>query len=160
MVLVVVRHAKAEERSEFSGNDRARPLTKDGIERMEFIAKHLRHLYPKIDVLISSPLVRAQQTAEIIKREFGTKKIETTENLSPGFKHAELLKFLKSYEGEVLCIVGHEPDLGEFCSWLLSGNSHSFVPLRKGGVCVVQFEGAVLAKGANLVLKLDPRHMS
>jgi phosphohistidine phosphatase len=159
LVLVVVRHGKAEERSDYSGNDRLRPLTDEGRDRMRENAKHLRKLFPKIDVLISSPLVRAQQTAEILQQEYGIKKIQNTENLSPGFNRAELLKYLKDQQGETLCIVGHEPDLGEFCSWVLTGNSHSFVPLRKGGVCVVEFEGAVIAKSATLVLKLDPRHM-
>ena len=159
MVLVVVRHARAEERSEFLGNDRERPLTEDGRERMFKNAKRLRELAPKLDVLISSPLLRAQQTTDVIKEVYEIKEHETIELLSPGFNHAELLKHLKEKEGETVCVVGHEPDLGEFCSWLLSGNSRSFIPIRKGGICILEFPGPILARNANLICKLDPRHL-
>jgi len=159
VVLVVVRHAKAEEKSEFFGQDRLRPLTEEGRQRMRKNAARLRQLISELDCLVASPLVRAQQTAEIIKEEFGLDKIETTELLSPGLNPAELAKYLNKLECGTVAVVGHEPDLGELCSWLLSGQASSFIPFRKGGVCVLEFQGSVGPQKGELILKLDPRHL-
>ncbi len=159
MELVVVRHAKAEEKSDFTGNDRLRPLVDEGREKMRDVAEALHTLIPQIDHLVASPLVRAQQTAEIIKEEYKIEEIETTETLSPAADRNEFLKFLKTKSPtDTVCIVGHEPDLGELCSWLLSGNSNSFIPFRKSGVCILEFPDTISPKHATLTLKMDPRH--
>lgn len=161
MELVVVRHAKAEERSSYKNfsDDRKRALTPEGIEKMKKIASALHERIPKLDSLVTSPLVRAMQTAEILREEYEVKAVQTTELLSPGFDKAELLLYLKKKSSEeFVCLVGHEPDLGELCSWLLTGNSTSFIPFRKSGVCVLRFTGAILPKNAELVFKMDPRH--
>jgi phosphohistidine phosphatase len=154
VLLVVVRHAKAEEKSDFTGNDRLRPLTEGGREKMRQAARALRSRVPDIDLLASSPLVRAQQTAAILQDEYGIKKIETTETLSPGLDREEFMTFLKkaSEGAETVCVVGHEPDLGELCSWLLSGRDRGFISFRKGSVCLLEFSGPVAAGRAQMLL--------
>ncbi len=160
MQLVVVRHARAEERSDFlrhTNDDSLRPLTDDGRERMRSVAKGLRRLVPKVDRLFSSTLVRAFQTAEIISFEYKNMGFDQVSTLAPGFDRNETLKWLKQFEGEkTVMIVGHEPDLSEFVSYLLSGNSSPFVSLKKGGACRLDFEGVVRARGAQLAWYMDP----
>ncbi len=99
MVLIVVRHAKAEEKSDFakrSDNDWLRPLTEDGRTRMKKVANRLAQLMPRLDHLVASPLVRAQQTAEILQEKFNIGTVEIEKSLAPGGQNSDILKFLRT----------------------------------------------------------------
>ncbi|MGE3974659.1 MAG: phosphohistidine phosphatase SixA [Bdellovibrionales bacterium] len=160
MKLVVVRHAKAEERSDFSrisDDDNLRPLTKEGRDKMVKISRGLRHLVSQVDHLYSSTLVRAVQTAEIISAEYGGMQFGQVEHLVPGFSRDETMKWLKNFEGnQTVMVVGHEPDLSEFISWMLSGNSSPFVAMKKGGACCVEFMSFIRARQAQLLWYMEP----
>lgn len=162
MELLLLRHAKAEERAAFArtgGGDGQRPLTREGARRMARVARDLHAVLPRIDRLASSPLLRAVQTAGIVAREYGEEVIEAAE-LAPGLAPSALLRWLDAQKGcEVIAAVGHEPDLGQLASWLLSGAERSFMPFRKGGACLIRFAGAVGAGRGELVWALGPAQL-
>ena len=105
-------------------------------------------------LLVSSPLTRAIQTAEILLETnvaWRTLDIATCDELRPGSEPAALLKWLKhqpqcSSRSALIALVGHEPHLSSTVSWFLSGQRKSLFELRKGGACLVEF-GASFEKG-------------
>jgi phosphohistidine phosphatase len=159
MDVLLVRHGKAEEREEFArtgAEDALRPLTRAGVKEMRKVAKALRGLLPQIDVFASSPLLRAVQTAEILAQRYGG-KVQTLPQLAPGHVPVDVLSWLHS-QGDNPCValVGHEPDLGMLAAWLLAGDAHGFMPLKKGGACLLRFAGAIGDGRAELVWALPP----
>lgn len=161
--LLIIRHGVAEEREEFaeSGQDDAlRPLTKEGKWKMERNAKALRRAVSSIDVLGSSPLLRATQTASIVASAFGGLEITTVTALVPGTPAESFLTWLRRQrDATVVAAVGHEPDLGALATWLLTGEEESHVPLRKGGACLLEFDGRPRPGGATLQWALTPALM-
>ena len=140
MRLLVIRHAEAEDKEAFAAtgqDDAMRPLTERGRRRMNEGARGLRTLVTSIDLLAASPLVRAQQTAEIVAHRYGDCAVETTETLEPGTAPSRFLSWLREQDGSVIAIVGHEPDLGTLVTWLLTGATESHVPLGKGAACLL-----------------------
>ena len=140
MQLLVIRHAIAVTREAFEAidaDDARRPLTNDGRRKMAAGAKGLRRLVPELDVLAASPFVRAQQTAAIVAEHYGGVPIVTTAVLEPDGAPDAFLSWVRTVEGEVTAIVGHEPHLGALVTWLLTGFTESRVPLRKGGACLL-----------------------
>jgi phosphohistidine phosphatase len=106
-------------------------------------ARGLRRLVGKLDELASSPLSRALQTAEIVADAFGELEIETLPALAPGGAPRDVATWIASQGSQdgMLAVVGHEPDLGELVCWFLAGRG-SFVPLRKGGACLLELASA------------------
>ena len=140
MLLVVIRHAIAMTREAFAAigaDDALRPLTNDGRRRMTDGANGLRLLVPALDVLAASPFVRAQQTAALVAERYGGIPIVTTAALLPDSAPAAFLSWLRTVDGDVVAVVGHEPHLGMLVTWLLTGVAESRVPLRKGGACLL-----------------------
>lgn len=114
--------------------DAQRPLTAEGIEETELVAKGLKRMGVRLDLLVSSPLVRARQTAEIFSDVFKMEKpTEICDALSPGVDTPQLFRFLKAQKGEAIALFGHEPDMGELVQILLGAEFH--VPFKKAGVC-------------------------
>ena len=154
MQLLVVRHARAEDRDAFAVTgepDAERPLTKKGIRRMREAARGLRSLVPSIELLVSSPLRRAVQTAQIIAKEFGGLESVEREELSPGAGPERLIKWLaKTRTHGITCLVGHEPDLSELIGVLLADASKRPAKLKKGSATFVEFDGAIAAAGGKL----------
>lgn len=144
MKLYLIRHAIAEERSDFALTglpDEQRPLTDKGIDKMKKIAQRFCKIEEHLDLIFQSPLIRSQQTAEILKKYYPQAKLETTKLLTPGFSAKELFKVLNSKELDSIALVGHEPDLGQFLSWLLFRQASDHFPLKKGGIAKVDFYG-------------------
>ena len=160
MELLVIRHAIAEDREVWAHtghDDGLRPLTPRGVERMERAARGLQALVGKIDVLATSPMVRAAQTAEIVARAFGGPAPVELDALAGGSEQ-EQLDWLREQDGSgVIAIVGHEPWLGELVSWLLSNQGHGFVELKKGAACLLAFPGRAGPGAARLCWALPPR---
>jgi phosphohistidine phosphatase len=155
MKLLVIRHAVAEDRGEFarSGHDDAqRPLTKQGQKRMRRGAKGLLRLVPTIDMLASSPLTRAVQTAEIVADVFDGLTLIQIGQLAPGKTPAVLLQWIGKQTPEAtIALVGHEPHLGVFVSWMLTGLQESFITFKKGGACMLELDGEIKAGRAKLL---------
>jgi phosphohistidine phosphatase len=161
MKLLIVRHAIAEDRFEFAKHevdDGQRPLTAKGIERMRACARGLKRLIERIDVLATSPLRRARQTADILQESLGAPKPMVVEQLAPGQEPDELADWLGFLPADsTVAVVGHEPDLSELIGWLTTGEAHSLVELKKGAACLLDLPGSPCAGGATLEWLLPPR---
>lgn len=162
LTVVLIRHAIAEDRDEFARtgkSDDLRPLTDKGIKRMQKAARGLRRVVPELDRLFSSPLVRARQTAEIVREAFDGPEVEPLEAAATGDGN-ELLDMLRATEpGTKIAVVGHEPISGKWTGWLLTGAAAEFVAYKKGEACALWFAGAVRPGAADLLWKIRPRQL-
>lgn len=162
MELYVIRHAISEplgKRNEFS--DEKRPLTDSGRDRMREITKGLHKLGVQFDLLLTSPLTRAIQTAEIIAAAFNVEaqEIRQTASLGPGVSAQALFAEIKIYTGvESVALVGHQPDLGLLVSSII-GSAAPTIQLKKGGVCCVNVSETVPAFRGDLVWLLTPKQL-
>jgi len=140
MDCVLFRHGIAAERDEWEGPDAARPLTERGAKRVAQAAAGLSRLDVQPTHILSSPLIRAIETAKIAHRSL---RIRTTvhivDELLPDASPNKLLSILHDLPPEscVLCI-GHEPHLGLAASVLLSGRASASFPLKKAGACLIE----------------------
>jgi phosphohistidine phosphatase len=163
MKLLVIRHGVAGTRDEWAGTGRPdthRPLTEEGRKKMRRAARGLRAVVPRIDVLASSPLVRATQTAEIVAAEYGDLPFDAIAELSPERRPDELLGWLRSQKpGTTVAVVGHEPHLGFLAGWLLTARNDSFVDFRKGGAVLLEFDDPPAGGNAVLAWALTPRQL-
>ena len=161
MQLLVIRHAIAvepEEAAKEKLSDAERPLTKDGRRKMKDAVRGLSRVVKRIDLLASSGLVRARQTAEIVAEAFDGMKIATAEELRPGKPVKAVLTWLQGQKADAtIAVVGHEPQLGMLISFLLAGDrKRSFVEVRKGSATLLGFPEQVKAGGAVLQWMLKP----
>jgi phosphohistidine phosphatase len=140
VTLFIVRHALAEDKEKFAKknkNDEKRPLTSRGKKQFKKTSKQYYKKYPDMDVFYSSPLVRAVETAEILKKKY-KKKYQILDLLKPEGDPAKLLQFLLKQKKENIFIVGHEPSLSEFVGYCVAGKAESVIELKKGGLCVLK----------------------
>lgn len=133
--LYFLRHGEAGDRDAWMGeNDELRPLTEEGIAAMKREARHVGDMKLKLDVIVTSPLVRARETAKIVAKAFGLKAQEN-DLLKPGFNVDALQKLLVQYpDTKRLMVVGHEPDFSSVIGQLIGSAS---VVMRKGGLARV-----------------------
>jgi phosphohistidine phosphatase len=133
-VLLLVRHAIAESRSEAWPDDTLRPLTERGVVRMREIAARLRALGEMTQVVLTSPLTRAVETAAVLADVWApSPDVIVVDELAPGHSPSEMAEALRRVSARTrVALVGHEPDLGEFAAWLIG--AHRPVPFKKGGV--------------------------
>ena len=133
--LYLVRHAIAEARGSAWPDDTLRPLTREGRARMRRIVRGLRGLGVELDVVLTSPLVRAKQTADILVAGLKPKPVLVeTSSLAPGQPHRGVLRALAPYRrAQAVALLGHEPDLGTFAAFLLGASQP--LEFKKGGVC-------------------------
>lgn len=148
MDLLLIRHAIAEEREVFAGtgkDDSLRPLTDRGRERMQDGARGLVRLVKRLDVLATSPLTRAAETARIVAEAYGNIEPTVVDALAPDVPFPPLVDWLRSVaQQEIVAIVGHEPHLSQFLTLLLLGREGpSLVDFKKGGACLVALNGQV-----------------
>ena len=160
MKLLLIRHAPAGLRETFAEtgrDDGERPLTGPGRRRMRRTAKALPLVVPAIDVLATSPLTRATQTAAIVSRAYGDLKPIETGALEPERRPWELAEWLATIDPvHTVAAVGHEPTLSQAVAWFLSGLTQSFLELKKGGVCLLDFPREVKGGGGTLLFALRP----
>ncbi len=154
MQLLVIRHGIAEEVKTFAGtgmDDSRRPLTKDGKRKMKGVAAGLREIVETLDVIGASPLLRAQQTAEIVAKAYGDLAVSTVQALSPGSDPSGLVDWLAEHaSAEVVAIVGHEPHLGMLVTWLMTGGRDSRVEMSKGGAALLDLSSRVTTGSGTL----------
>lgn len=156
MELWLVRHAVAAEREEFEGPDAERPLTPKGRRRFREFCKTLSKQAAMPQVIISSPLVRAAQTAALLAPAAGLKKREivVSDLLAPGVELGTLLPFVREQPGERIALVGHEPDMGHLLTALVGGGAFRF---GKGFVAAVEFDSAPAAGAGRLGWLFGPK---
>jgi phosphohistidine phosphatase len=138
--LYLVRHGVAEERGEAWPDDAKRPLSDEGIARMRKAARGLARLGVSIDVVLTSPLVRARQTAEIVADAIHPRpSLVTLDSLSPDGSYAAVVADLEKQARKTrLALVGHEPGIGELAARLI-GSRHA-IEFRKGAICRIDLE--------------------
>ncbi len=164
MKLLVLRHAIAEDvRKRDAGDaaeDRRRPLTPVGRKRMRRGARGLRKVVDRINVLASSPLLRATQTAEIVRKAYDLPKAVQISQLAPSKSVNGVLHWIALQKPDAtIAIVGHEPQLSTFVSWALTGLQESFVVLKKGSAVMLEFEKEIKPGRAKLVWMLKPSQL-
>jgi phosphohistidine phosphatase len=164
MELYFVRHAIAEplgKGNEFS--DEKRALTEEGRRRMRQGVKGLHKLGVELDLILTSPLVRAIETAEILagSRGLNRNEIRQTHALAPGALAEQLFAEIKRQDAaESIALVGHQPDLGSFISRLVQeAEGDVSVELKKGGICCIRVTETVPTLRGQLVWLLTPRHL-
>lgn len=155
MDLLIIRHGQAEPRSD-DGSDASRRLTEDGRKKLRRGAKGLCKLVPELSALVSSPLLRAVETAAIVAEAYGGIAVEQTPCLEPDGEPKELAEWLAARAAPTIAIVGHEPLLSHAASWFLSGLRNSFLELRPGAACWLSFPDEIGAGRARLVFALTP----
>jgi phosphohistidine phosphatase len=127
---------------------------------MTHSAEGLREVAPEISLLATSPFVRAHETADIIGRVYGIEVRAVTEALLPNASLDEFLDWLNDRsEQDVVAIVGHEPHLSTLATSLMTGGKESRIELKKGGACLLTFDGAPRPGSATLEWLLHPRHL-
>jgi phosphohistidine phosphatase len=138
--LYIVRHAIAEERGDDYPDDSLRPLSSKGIERFQKVARGLRALDVSIDRILSSPLVRARQTADILAHEVdGRPTIVEVRALLPDGSYEEVCAALESCRGlSSIALVGHEPSIGRMAGRLVGLRSP--IEFKKGAILRVDVE--------------------
>ena len=152
MDLYLLRHANADW-PDWKKLDDARPLTERGEREAKIVAKFLRRTEAGIDLVLTSPLPRAAQTARIVAEKLKI-EIRADQILAPGFELASLGPVLPTRGDRALMIVGHEPDFSEAVCALTGGA----IKLSKAGLALVRFEPASM-KG-KLIWLVSPREMT
>ena len=132
----LLRHAHAGDAFEWIGDDDLRPLTRKGRKQSERLGAFLEAHGIRPDVSVSSPLVRARQTAEIVAEALGM-TIRTDRRLGSGFGQRELWAVLDEAGGREVMLVGHDPDFSSLLSYLLDAAG---VHMRKGALATVDLQ--------------------
>jgi phosphohistidine phosphatase len=162
MNLFILRHGIAVEHGAAGyKNDDERPLTSKGERKVWMIAEAMKALEISFDSILSSPLVRARQTAEIVAEALkARKRLELTDTLAPQESAEPLIEYLDE-QGAVddVLLVGHEPFLSQLISLLISGDTEASVLLKKGGFCKLSTEELKHGRCATLEWLLTPKHM-
>jgi phosphohistidine phosphatase len=161
MRLYLVRHAiAAEQDSKQWPDDRQRPLTAAGRRRFKRTAKSLVALMEsagKVERVISSPLLRARETARILHRAGLPQPVEESV-LAPGRTAARVLAVLRAHDAQSIVLVGHEPDLGRLLAVCIAGpDAKLSLRFRKGGAACLYFAGAPRVGEATLEWLLAPK---
>lgn len=144
ITLYFLRHASAGERLADPEKDQKRPLDKEGIEQCRYVGHLLAQMDVQIDALVSSPLKRATQTAALIGNELGFEgRIILDAALAPGADFAAFRDLLRrASKLDSLMVVGHNPNLSEFLSLLISDRqSEISAELKKGACARVSLRG-------------------
>lgn len=155
--LYIVRHAIAAQRGPAWPDDSKRPLTERGVERFKEVVGGLVWLGVQIDVILTSPLVRAKQTAEFLSSGMPAKPpVKMVDALAPGHAPGEVMdQVAREARGKAhVAVVGHEPDLGELAAHLLGAKRP--VPFKKGGVACIDMD-AFSSRGGTLAWLMPPK---
>ncbi|MCE3010497.1 MAG: histidine phosphatase family protein [Proteobacteria bacterium] len=164
MKLVLFRHAIAMDREEAmlkKIEDGNRPLTPKGKEKSEQLVKELVRLCPDVDMIVCSPLLRSQQTSEIIAKAYKISKIDQSAELVPEAPPMAFIQWLSQFGRRKVAVVavGHEPHLSTLASWILAGKTDSFVELKKSGFAVIEVDDLtqIVTGRATLELLVQPK---
>jgi phosphohistidine phosphatase len=162
MNLYVLRHGIAVEAGTGGcRHDSERYLTTEGRQKLLQVAAALTVLEIAFDVILSSPYVRARETAELIASKTGQKKqLRLSEHLQPGGGVKALLQEMRQTKPapESVLLVGHEPDLSRAVSFLVSGSTKARFELKKAGLIALD-AGSLAPCGAVMRFMLTPRQL-
>ena len=147
MELFIFRHGPAEDRDpQRWPGDTDRPLSREGVRATRNAARGLADLVGPVDRIATSPFERARATAEILARSYRKRvTVEVWEELASGELAGPIFARLRAKPRRVgrIALVGHEPTLGEFAGYALTGETVPFVKLTKAGAAALRFPRAV-----------------
>lgn len=155
--LYLIRHAVAEERGDAWPDDNKRPLTDEGIARMRKAARGLADIDVTIDIVLSSPLVRARQTAEIVAAALDPRpSLVNVDSLAPDGSFSAIVADLEKHGRKPrIALVGHEPAIGELAARLI-GSRHA-LEFKKGAICRIDLDELPPAGPGDLRWMLTPK---
>jgi len=158
MKLYLVRHAIAEDLTN-QEDDSLRPLTEKGREKMKRIAQALEELGVQPDLIVSSPYVRASQTASILAKELNYKEeMAYSDFLVPMAEPDDMIgEINEKFSVDELMLVGHEPNLSSLASVLLAGSPDLSINFKKGGVCCLSVDDLHYDRKATLEWLVTPK---
>lgn len=156
--IYILRHGIASERGHGTPSDFQRKLTDEGKEKIRRVARGLLRLGVQPDWIVTSPLVRARETADTVAQQFeDTIRLDVFDGLKPGESAEALLRFLATQRNRRrIVVVGHEPGLSELAERLLGARSGAFI-LKKGGCCCIRVQTLSPDARGQLLWWLTPR---
>jgi len=160
--LFLIRHADAVPLGEGGITaDESRPLTKKGEEQASRLASGFRAKGIHLNVVLTSPLLRARQTAERMLQEWPkpAPDLRICQELAPGSKRRKLSRFLTELGFDRVALVGHQPDLGQYAAWLI-GSRKAQLDLAKASVAHVICEKEPEKGAGSLRLLVTPEWLS
>lgn len=158
MDIYLIRHADALALGEGGTTDDAdRPLSDEGRDQAKRLAAALQRHDIRLGVLLTSPLLRARQTAEGMLKEWPAPapRLEVCDQLAPGGKRKKLSRQLTQLGGNAVGLVGHMPDLGEYLAWLI-GTKKGLIEMAKAGVAYVRSSDEVRKASGTLEWLVTP----
>lgn len=164
--MILFRHGLAMDRQEslaMKMEDLLRPLVPRGRERTQKMAKALKKMNLSIDLIVTSPLVRAKQTAEILFQYCSVSEIHECTELVPSAPPMAFAQWLKNTGKRATCVlaVGHDPQLSVFASWAIAGTTTSMIDLKKSGMICLEVESFedLSARSAMLKWVVQPKNL-
>jgi phosphohistidine phosphatase len=160
MMLYIMRHGLAEEPTP-KGDDSARKLTFKGAAKIHKAAAGMRAMGLAFNAILTSPIARAMETAEIVAAELGDIKPRGVPELSTGASPAAVLEVMVKLKlPESVLVIGHEPTLSRLASLMLTGSSESTgIKLKQGGVIALEFPDRIERGAAHLRWMMTQRQM-
>jgi phosphohistidine phosphatase len=158
MNVYLLRHAHALDVGESgAGSDEERPLSDQGRQQMALVSDAVQRMGLKFDLVLTSPLRRAAETAQELCRYLGMpdSALVTCSPLEPGGSSKKLMKRLRSLEANEVVLVGHSPDLGQHAAWLI-GSRRTEVQIAKAGLAHVRCDAPPRKGVGALVWLLTP----
>lgn len=158
MKLYLIRHAIAEDLADHE-DDSLRPLTEKGREKMKRISQALKELGVQPDVIVSSPYLRASQTASILVKELKYKEeLLYSDFLTPMAEPNDMIgEINEKFSVDELMLVGHEPNLSSLASVLLAGSPDLSINFKKGGACCLSVDDLHYDRKATLEWLVTPK---
>ena len=161
MRLLIIRHGDAGDAVEWARTGRPddeRPLTEEGREEMLAVARGLSVIEPEVDLIVTSPLVRAMQTAEAVASAYANAERETLDALRPDAALQEFVDWLRAHrEYSLVAAVGHNPHLSDLASWLAA--HADAVDMKKGSAVLLEFDDDIGEATADLLWYMKPKEL-
>jgi phosphohistidine phosphatase len=162
MEIILIRHAKAETRDANSWPDDAqRPLTAEGRAEQRAAARAMKRMGIKFDFLVTSPLARARETADIVAKSYRWSEApQVADELGHGYAVGAVVKLLAKFPPDAcVALVGHEPDLSHLTAELVSKSGDLNIAMKKSGVVGIEFDGPAETGKGTLLFHLKPGHL-
>ncbi len=162
MEIILVRHAKAEPRDANSWpDDDQRPLTAEGRAEQRAAARAMKKMGIKFDFLLTSPLLRARETADLLAKGYRWSEApQVAEELGHGYDVGAIVKLLAKFPpASTVAMVGHEPDLSDLTGALVTKDGKLNIAVKKSGVVGIEFDGPAETAKGTLLFHLKPAHL-
>ena len=162
MDVILIRHAEAGERDPSRWpDDSDRPITPEGRRKHLAVAKAMRRMGIEFDFLVTSPLVRARETADVTAESYGYHEPPLVdEALGPDCSAAGVTRLLAKFPPDkAVALVGHEPSFSAVAAALIGRSGDARITLKKSGIIGITFDGAAGVGRGALSYVLKPGHM-